>query len=75
MKHHHLYNNFKWASIAKNRFPRVLLVADKSYWDYWFNRILKILNECFRILRGNKEKTCFLLFIKYFYAMCGVKIK
>jgi len=39
--HHNFYNNFRWEIIVKNRFPQILVVANKSYWDYWFNRISK----------------------------------
>ncbi len=40
--HHHLiFDDFKWGWIAKNPFPQLLVVANRSYWDYWFNRIPK----------------------------------
>ncbi len=40
--HHHLrLKNFKWEVIVKNRFPFLLIVANKKYWDYWFIRISK----------------------------------
>lgn len=40
--HHHLVlKDFKWEVIVKNGFPQLLLVANKKYWDYWFNRLNK----------------------------------
>jgi hypothetical protein len=37
--HHHLVlNDFKWSVIVKNAFPKLLLVANEKYWNYWFNR-------------------------------------
>lgn len=40
--HHHLrLKNFRWEVIVNNRFPLLLIVANKKYWDYWFTRISK----------------------------------
>ncbi len=40
--HHHLVlNDFKWGVIVKNRFPQLLVVANKKYWNYWFDKISK----------------------------------
>ena len=30
-------NSYKWTSIANDKSPKLLLVANKSYWDYWFS--------------------------------------
>ena len=41
--HHMVLQNFKWEVIVKNAFPQLLVVGNKKYWDYWFNRISKDL--------------------------------
>lgn len=50
--HHHLaLNDFKWEVIIKNKFPHLLVVANKKYWDYWFEKISKeeLVKETFKL--------------------------
>jgi len=40
--HHHLVsNNFKWEAIANNPRSKLLVAANKKYWNYWFKKIDK----------------------------------
>lgn len=40
--HHHLViEDFKWSVIAKNPFPKLIIAANKKYWDYWFTKMKK----------------------------------
>lgn len=40
--HHHLVSNdFKWEAIANNPHPKLLVAANRKYWNYWFKKIDK----------------------------------
>jgi hypothetical protein len=39
--HHTGLKKFEWSYIANFQSPKLLLVANKKYWDYWLNRVDK----------------------------------
>ena len=46
--HHTNMQSFKWEIFANNPFPKVIIAANQSYWNYWtqrleINKILKII--------------------------------
>lgn len=62
--HHHLViKNFKWEVIVNNGFPKLLVVANKDYWDYWFGRISKteLVNQVMEL--GRQLDTNIFLFV------------
>ena len=58
--HHAGFKKFEWSYIANFESPKLLLVANKKYWDYWLNRI---------------DKETFSSQIKYFWDKLNVNIE
>ncbi len=62
--HHDGFKKFEWSFMANHESPKLLLVANKKYWNYWLNRMdkeslsrqirsvcdkLKVNVECFSV--------------------------